>query len=432
MRKATGIERIRPAWWTLILVAVISTIVVLCTALFYRSFDPYVPITVVSDRSGLVMETGAKVRMRGEEVGRVADVSGGQGEASLRLKINPDAIEYIPANIGAQIRATTIFGSKYVDLVYPEHPTAARLARNAVLHSANVTTEVNTVFQNLVAVLHEIDPGKLNAVLGALAEAVRGQGPVIGQAITDANQVLLALNARSDTIAQDWRSLRGFSDAWSAATGSVLATVDAASTTATTLTSHATDLDALLLNAIGLSRSGINLLAPNEATLVRGVNDFQSTTDLLLKYNPELTCVILGGKWILDNGSDVVGGNGYSSILDSGMLLGSDPYRYPDNLPIVAAKGGPGGKPGCGSLPDASKAYPVRQLVTNTGWGTGMDIRPNPGIGFPAWMNLFPVTRAVPEPPSVRNYGGPAPGPVVPPGVPPYGAPQHPSPEPTP
>ena len=69
---------------------------------------------------------------------------------------------------------------------------------------------------------------------------------------------------------------------------------------------------------------------------------------------------------------------------DVAILFGNDQYQYPDNLPIVAAKGGPGGKPGCGSLPDATKKFPVRELVTNTGWGTGLDIRPNWGVGRPA------------------------------------------------
>ena len=95
--------------------------------------------------------------------------------------------------------------------------------------------------------------------------------------------------------------------------------------------------------------------------------------------------------------SEAKGGNGYSLVVDSGLLFGNDPYRYPDNLPIVAAKGGPGGKPGCGSLPDVRNNYPVRALVDNTGWGTGLDIRPNPGIGHPWFANYFPATRAVPE-----------------------------------
>ena len=86
----------------------------------------------------------------------------------------------------------------------------------------------------------------------------------------------------------------------------------------------------------------------------------------------------------------------------------NDPYVYPDNLPIVAAKGGPGGKPSCGSLPDATKNFPVRQLVTNTGWGTGMDSGPILGSAdIRVGANFLPVTRAVPEPPSVRCAGSP-------------------------
>ena len=112
-----------------------------------------------------------------------------------------------------------------------------------------------------------------------------------------------------------------------------------------------------------------------------------------------------------------MGGNGKSVIMDSALLFGDDPYRFPDNLPKVNARGGPGGRPSCGSLPDPLQQFPVKYLVTDTGFGTGLDVRPNPGIGFPGWADYFPVTRAVPEPPSIRYPGGPAPGPL--PGPPP-------------
>jgi len=116
------------------------------------------------------------------------------------------------------------------------------------------------------------------------------------------------------------------------------------------------------------------------------------------------------------------GANGYSEILDTALLLGDDVYRYPDNLPINDIKGGPGGQPGCGSLPDVAKNFPQRYLVTDSGWGTGLDMRPNPGIGFPGYVDYFPVTRGTPQPPSIRHPGDPAPGPVPYPGAPPYGA----------
>ncbi len=426
MKSPASKLHITPGWWTTILVIVVAIFMWLCSASFAGTLTTYVPVTLTSDRAGLVMESGAKVKLRGVEVGRVAGVTSELDSVRLTLHLFPGQTKYIPANVAAQIRATTIFGAKYVDLVFPSNPTPQRISAGAVLMSRNVSTEVNTVFESLVQVLRRIDPPKLNAVLTAIADSVRGRGERIGEATSAANHVLMAINPRMGTAQQDWRAVTGASDAYSAAAQDILRTLDAASTTSLTLTNHASDLDTLLLNAIGFSQAGIDLLGPSRDNLVNAVNTLQPTFDLLMKHQPGLTCLLTGAKSYLDNGGyHTFGGDGRTEMLDATFLLGSDPYRYPDNLPIVAAKGGPGGQPGCGSLPDASKNYPVRQLVTNTGWGTGLDIRPNPGIGFPGWANYFPVTRAVPEPPSIRNLGPPAPGPVPYPGAPPYGAPLY-------
>jgi phospholipid/cholesterol/gamma-HCH transport system substrate-binding protein len=415
---------LHPGWHTLILVVVFAVLIWLSYSLFAGTLRSEVPVTLTSDRAGLVMETNAKVKMRGVQVGRVDAISGGRQPVVLKLQIDPVQIKFIPANIEAQIRATTVFGAKFVDLVYPENPSPQRLAAGQVIKSRNVSTEVNTVFENVVSVLNQVDTAKLNATLSALAEGVRGQGERIGRATTDANQVLLQLNPRSETIRADWQALKGFNDAYSGAAQDILKVLNAASTTSATITSHTKQLDALLLATIGLSNSGISLLAPNQANLIKAINVLSPTTDLLYKYNPEYTCLLLGSKYLLDHGGyEAPGGNGRTLVLDTALSLGDDPYHYPDNLPIIGAKGGPGGKPGCGSLPVVDDNWPVRQLVTNTGFGTGMDWRPNPGIGFPAWANYLPVTRAVPEPPSIRNlFGGPAPGPIPYPGAPAYGA----------
>ncbi len=413
-----------PAWWTLVLVVMIIGAIVLTGVLYTGALKSYVPVIVTSDRAGLVMESGGKVMMNGVQVGHITGVNGRNDSASITLALFPDQAKHIPANVGVQIRATTTFGAKYVDLIYPDIPSRRRLSAGAVLQSRNVSTEVNTVFENLVGVVDRIDPAKLNAVLGALAEGVRGQGERIGQSITDVNQVLLAVNPRSETIRKDWQAVKGFSDAYSGAARDIVSVLDAVSTTSVTVTDHAQALDALLLNAIGLASSGTQLLAPNRRNLIDAINDLEPTTALLLKYNPEITCTLIGAKLTNDNAYEFTGGNGRSLITDTTILFSNDKYNYPDNLPIVAAKGGPGGKPGCGSLPDVAKMFPVRQLVTNTGWGTGLDIRPNPGIAAETcYANFLPVTKAVPQPPNIRDcLPGPAVGPVTAPGMPPYGA----------
>ena len=409
------------------LIGAIIALITLCVAAFNRDFSRGLVVTLTADRSGLVMEPNAKVKMRGVQVGHVAAVAGTIDTASLILQIDRDQVANIPANVEARINATSLFGSKFVDLIYPEHPSPQRLASGAVLRSLNTTLEVNTVFQNLVTLLHHIDPAKLKSILSALDEAVGGKGERLGQATEDTNAVLGQLIPRTDTLRQDFRAVGDVADVYSGAARDILGVLDAVATTSTTVSSQAQQLDALLIGVSGLSRSGVELLAPSKDNLIKSVNLLEPTTNLLMKYNPSLTCLLVGAKTALDSGlPDYTGGaNGKSLIMDAALLLGDDPYRYPDNLPITAAKGGPGGKPGCGSLPDVAKNWPVRALIANTGFGTGLDLRPNPGIGFPGLANYFPVTKAVPEPPRIRYPGGPAPGPIPYPGAPPYGAPQY-------
>ncbi|MGE0215601.1 MCE family protein [Mycolicibacterium sp.] len=428
MATRTGESRLHAAWWTVILLGVVVAMVTGAAVSYTGALRSSVPVIVTSDRAGLVMEPGARVMLNGVQVGHVSGIVGGREPVALEVDIDADQAERIPLNVGAQIRATTVFGAKYVDLIYPDKPSSAPLAAGAVLVSRNVTTEVNTVFESLVGLLDRIDPAKLNAVLGALSQGFRGQGERIGEAITDANEALLQLNPRSETIRQDWRSLKEFSDAYAAAGADIVTVLDTASTTSSTITERASALDTLLLNTIGFGRAGTDLLAPNQQTFVDAINTLEPTTALLLKYDPALTCTLVGAKWTLDNVAfPATGADGRTQVVDSALLFGSDMYRYPDNLPVVAAKGGPGGRPGCGSLPDPSKRFPVRQLITNTGWGTGLDLRPNPGIApQTCYANFLPVTRAVPEPPSIRDcLPGPAIGPVTAPGMPPYGAPLY-------
>ncbi len=413
--------KIDPIWWAPVLFLIIAALITLTALLFSGTLRTFVPLTLVSDRAGLVMEDGAKVKLRGVQIGEVASIGteSGHDRSTLTLKIDREPFRYLPGNVEAEIKSSTAFGAKYVDLIVPDAPSSKPLRPGAVLHSRNVTVEVNTVFQNLQSVVHAVDPAKLNSVLSALAESLRGKGDVIGQAITESNNVLLAVNPRMPTVQRDWQLFGQTTHAYSDAAQNILSMLDSFSTTSTTIANNAKGLDSLLLSAVGFSQAGVNTVGGNQPNLVRAMNILDPTTALLMKYSPTYTCLFQGAQWFLENGGrDAIGGNGKSVIMDAALLAGDDPYRYPDNLPIVNATGGPGGKPSCGSLPDVSKNFPVKYLVTDTGFGTGLDVRPNPGIGFPGFANYFPVTKAVPEPPRIRYPGGPAPG-LPPPDAPP-------------
>ena len=414
-RKDAPRKQIDPIWWAPVLFVVIIAIVIMTALLFNGTLRTVVPLTLVSDRAGLVMEPGAKVKLRGVEIGQVGSIgTNSSNRSTLNLKIDPKPFGFLPSNVEAEIKSSTAFGAKYVDLVVPDHGTSpAALKPGAVLQSRNVTVEVNTVFENLQSVVTSIDPAKLNGVLSALSEALRGKGEIIGEAITASNGVLLAVNPRMPTITRDWQLFGQTMNIYSGAAQNILSILDSFSTTATTISNQATALDGVLLSAVGFSQSGITALGANQQNLVRSLNTLAPTTGLLNTYSPAYTCMFQGAQWFLENGGrDALGGNGKSVVMDAALLFGDDPYRFPENLPKVAAKGGPGGRPSCGSLPDPTKNFPVKYLVTDTGFGTGLDVRPNPGIGFPGWANYFPTTRAVPEAPSIRYPGPPAPGPL--------------------
>ena len=209
---------------------------------FEGTLKDTVPLTVISDRAGLVMEDDAKVKLRGVQIGEVAKVesyadSAGTNLSKLKLKIYPNEFRYLPSNVEAEIKSSTAFGAKYVDLIVPAEGASHRqLAKGAVLHSRNTTVEVNTVFENLQSIVRAIDPAKLNGVLSALADAFRGKGERIGEAISGGNQFLVAVNPKQATIRKDWQLFGKTTAAYSVAAQDLLSTLDSLSTTSVTIT----------------------------------------------------------------------------------------------------------------------------------------------------------------------------------------------------
>src|ERR1700759_1894288 len=207
-RKRRGID---PIWWAPVLVLVVVAVSTLTAMAFEGTLKTTVPLTVISDRAGLVMEDDAKVKLRGVQIGEVDHVesyadSAGTNLSKLKLKIYPSEFRYLPANTEAEIKSSTAFGAKYVDLIVPEEgATHRQLAKGAVLHSRNVTVEVNTVFENLESIVRAIDPAKLNGVLSALADGFRGKGERIGEAISGGKKFLAPGNPKQATIRKDWQ-----------------------------------------------------------------------------------------------------------------------------------------------------------------------------------------------------------------------------------
>src|SRR5690606_12572560 len=142
---ASGGVRSVPTW--LPKVAAICFVVVSALVLvfvyhgFRGSFTPGVKVTVESGRSGLMLEDGAMVKAHGVHVGSVTTVQQTPSGAVIELRLDPDAAARLPADPGADIRATTVFGAKYVTLTDPPSPGPVGLTEGTVLRASNVTVE---------------------------------------------------------------------------------------------------------------------------------------------------------------------------------------------------------------------------------------------------------------------------------------------------
>ena len=110
-RSDTTPRRIAGAGLALVIVVVVA----LSLLLFVRAFDSRVPLTVRSDRAGLVMEADAKVRSRGVEIGNVTDIRQEFDGATIEIEVDPAALEAVPSNAVVSIGSNTVFGAKSVD-----------------------------------------------------------------------------------------------------------------------------------------------------------------------------------------------------------------------------------------------------------------------------------------------------------------------------
>jgi phospholipid/cholesterol/gamma-HCH transport system substrate-binding protein len=313
-------------------------IVALAVGLFQGSFTKTVPVTVLSERAGLVMNADAKVKLHGAQVGSVRSIESlPDGRAALHLAMDPNYMDIIPANVGVDTASTTVFGSKFVDLVPPTDPSQDGLKSGQVLDAGHVTVEINTVFEQLSTVLQKIEPTKLNETLGALATAMDGRGDQIGQMLSDFDGFLAEIDPSLPTLEHELTVLPGVLNAYGDAAPDLVTTLDSATRMSETVVDEQHNLDALLISVIGLADTGTDVIGTNRQSISDAMRLLVPTTDLTNQYNAALTCGLGGAVQLAKApGTPLPGG-----LLLQTVVLGQERYRYPQNLPKVAATGGP-------------------------------------------------------------------------------------------
>jgi phospholipid/cholesterol/gamma-HCH transport system substrate-binding protein len=383
----------------------VAVLVLFCVFWQFRgNFTEKTSLTMLAPRAGLVMDPGSKVTYNGVEIGRVGNISettgrDGKPAAKFNLEVFPKYLALIPANVDAQIKATTVFGGKYVSLTTPRDASGNSVAKGHLnpstpIDATAVTTEINTLFQTITDISQKVDPVKLNLTLSAAAESLTGLGDKFGQSIVNANALLDDVNPQMPQARHDIQQLAGLGDTYANAAPDLLDFLNNAVVTSRTINAQQKNLDQALLSAAGFGNSGADIFKRGGPYLARGSEDLVPTSQLLDTYSPELFCTVRNYHDIEPIARQFLGGNGYSlnthTELMSGLglflnpvaavaaiasLFGGlagvvggapNPYIYPENLPLVYARGGPGGAPGCWQH-ITHDLWPAPELVMDTG-----------------------------------------------------------------
>lgn len=324
-----------------IMVGLLAGIVTLAAGQYLGWFDSTQRVTLYAPRAGLVMAPDAKVKLRGVEVGRVGTITESGDQAVLTLDMASDQLRFVPANVHADIKSNTIFGAKAVNLVIPAEGAAGQLKGGATIAESQVVVELNTVYQQLVEVLAQVEPEKLTVTMNAVGGALSGNGERLGVALTQLNNALGETNKHLPELNRLFTEAAGATNVYADAMPDLMRVVDNATVIGDLLVENTANLDALLINVTGMAGTADAVLSKSKKDLMATLTDLNPVTALLGYQAPGLRCFIVGASNAADVATPLLGGRNGMLLLDAGLIPGQDPYRWPQDLPEVRGDGPP-------------------------------------------------------------------------------------------
>jgi phospholipid/cholesterol/gamma-HCH transport system substrate-binding protein len=273
---------------------VLALLVWLSVALYQKKFTTVAMVTLYTSSAGNEMHPGAQVMVRGVQVGEVRQITADGTGARLELAIDPSQLPMLPANLSAQMLPTTLFGERYVDLILPARPSAARLTSGSVIEQdrSSDAIELDDVLNNLLPMLAATQPDKLSLTLTAIAQGLQGRGQTLGQSLVTLNSYLEKLNPQLPQIDTDIKKLAALARTYNKASPAIVQALDDFGVTGRTLANQRVNFDALLANLTTSSDDLTSFLNANSANAITLSADSRSTLNILARYAPEFPCVL--------------------------------------------------------------------------------------------------------------------------------------------
>ncbi|MBF6464378.1 MCE family protein [Nocardia beijingensis] len=263
-------------------------------AIYNKQFVKTVHVDLITDSVGNALTRNADVKVRGITVGEVRSSSSEGGEVTLDLAIDPDKAQQIPANATARLLPKTLFGERYVDLVIPENPSPQHLTDGLTLHQdvSGNAIELSKLLDDLLPLLQAIPPQDLAATLGALSQALAGQGFALGETVDKLDDAFRQVNVVLPDLQADLRSFAEVAATYSDAAPQLIQALDNLRTTNATIVQRRTDIDVLYATLTPTSATTTDFLIANRDNIVDVAADSRPALEQLAYYSPNYACAL--------------------------------------------------------------------------------------------------------------------------------------------
>lgn len=363
-----------------IFLAVVAGFVTVCFLALEQVFQPAAYVTVHVARAGQQLLPGSDVKLRGIVVGSVDSITSNGTGSTIRLRMQPSALPDLPANVTVRLVPKTLFGEKYVDLLPPSHPSATHLHNGSTvaMDQSRATLEIDQALNDLLPVLRAVRPQDLNSTLSAIATALQGRGPELGQTMEQLDGYLRDFTPYLPRLQHDLAALATTSRTYDEAAGPLLDTLGNLTVTSRTITAERTQLSGLLTDVTSASGTLRQFLANNADNLV-AVNTVNAPViNLLHRYSPELDCFLVGDAKLAARIHTAIlhkPGLGGSAHVRIEFVPAFPTYSYPLDLPEFGAHNGPH----CYGLPNPPIRLPVIHYKDGTQDDPRFDKQGQPG-----------------------------------------------------
>lgn len=297
-------KRLMAVLFLVIVVGFVATTI----AIYNRAFSSSDSVELVTDEMAFSLPNDADVKVRGVFVGRVADVQPQGDQVLVKLEMFPEFTDQLPGNMVGRLLPKTLFGERYVDLAFPENPAGTMGPGDVIQQDTRGNAvELGQVLDGLLPVLEAVPPEDLAATLGALNQALAGNGDRVGASVVEIGRVFEGISEEMPALESGLQDLATFSRTYSEAVPDLIHALDALRTTGNTVVERRVDIDHSLRRVSESSAVLTGFLANNRDDLIAIAADSRDSLEILAEYSGVIPCSTMQFAEALDRSDEILG-----------------------------------------------------------------------------------------------------------------------------